>query len=349
MLLPLAFIVAATVGAVIKAVHERHGPSAKSLPGAPLKVLARDRGIRAFGTAVDDTALRRESGYRTDLAREFSSLTPENAMKWAAVEPERGDLQWGAADRAVDFAVKHHMSVRGHTLVWHNQLPAWLGNGKWTRAALSRVLHDHISAEMRRYRGRVRVWDVDNEVVGDDGKLRDSLWLKVLGPGYIEDSYRWARAADPGARLYLNEIGADAVGPKSDRLYELARQLKRKGLLDGVGFQAHLNLNGVPPTMRENLRRFAALGLRVAITEADVALLQPAGKAQLNVQADVYGELVRTCLVVDGCDSFTLWGFTDRHSWIPDSSPGYGSATLLDGELRAKPAYDAVADALRRG
>jgi len=339
--------VAATIGAVIKAIHERHGPSAKALPGAPLKVLARADGITAFGTAVDDTALQREPGYRTDLAREFSSLTPENAMKWAAIEPTRGKRDYGAADRAVAFAVKHHMAVRGHTLVWHNQLPAWLGNGKWTRAQLAPVLRNHIFDEMRRYRGRVKTWDVDNEVVGDDGRLRQDLWLKVLGPSYIEQSYRWARAADPGAKLFLNEIGAEAVGPKSDRLYELAKDLKAKGLLDGVGFQAHLNLNGVPPSMRKNMRRFAHLGLDIAITEADVALQEPAGDAQLKVQASVYKQLIDTCLAVERCTSFTVWGFTDRHSWIPAASPGYGSATLLDDDLRAKPAYDAVADALR--
>lgn len=348
-LLPLLFIVLATAGAIIKALDERNGPSAKSLPGAPLKQLATKWGITAFGTAVDDTALTREPGYRTDLAREFSSLTPENGMKWGAVEPTRGKFEWGAADRAVDFAQKHHMAVRGHTLVWHNQIPAWLTDGKFGRAELRRILRDHITLEMKRYRGRVAVWDVANEVVGDDGRLRHSLWLDTLGPSYIEDAYRWARAADPEAKLYLNEIGADTLGVKSDRLYELARSLKVKGLLDGVGFQAHLNLNGVPPDMRDNLRRFTALGLKVAITEADVSLQQPAGDAQLKVQADVYSELVRTCIAVDGCTSFTVWGFTDRHSWIPDSSPGYGSATLLDDELRPKPAYRAVVATLRGG
>jgi endo-1,4-beta-xylanase len=346
-LLPLAFVLLATIGAVIKAVHDRHGPSAKSLPGAPLKTLARARGITAFGTAVDDSALQKEPGYRTDLAREFSALTPENAMKWGAVEKKRGKLDWGGADRAVAFAEKHHMLVRGHTLVWHNQIPDWLLNGKFARAQLWSILHRHIASEMGRYKGRIAQWDVDNEVVGDDGRLRPSLWLDTLGPSYIAQAYRWARQADPHAKLYLNEIGAESAGPKSDKLYELARQLKSEGLLDGVGFQSHMNLNGVPPTMRKNLQRFADLGLDIAMTEVDVALQQPAGDAQLRVQADVYRNLANICLSISRCHTFIVWGFTDRHSWIPVSSPGYGSATLLDSQLRAKPAYDAVASALR--
>ncbi|MCW2996899.1 MAG: 1,4-beta-xylanase [Solirubrobacterales bacterium] len=345
---PLLFVVLAIVGALANYYDNRDGPSVKPLPSAPLRELGRAHDI-TLGTAVDDTPLRRESGYRKDLARQFAALTPENAMKWDALEPERGSLRWAAADRAVAFATAHDMAVRGHTLVWHAQLPGWIADGRLGAAELRKVMRDHIATVMGRYKGRVRTWDVVNEVVGDDGALRKSVWLDTLGPAFIAEAFAAARRADPKARLAINEIGAEGIGPKSETLYRLAKGLKARGLLDEVGFQSHFTLDGVPPTMRKNLGRFAALGLDIAITEADVRVRDAGTPEQLDVQGQVYADLVGTCRAVARCRSLTVWGFTDRHSWIPESSPGYGSATLLDRNLQSKPAYRAFAAALRRG
>lgn len=334
----------AVAAAIIKAVEER-GPSAKPLPGGPLRELASRDGI-AIGTAVDATALRNEPGYRDVLGREFSSVTPENAMKWDAVEPSRGDFHWQDADALVGFARSHDQKIRGHTLVWHEQTPDWVR--ALPPSELRKELKAHIFTEVGRYKGQVGAWDVVNEVLADSGTLRNDFWLRKLGPGYIVDAFRWAHEADPDATLYINEIGADDENVKSDGLYKLVRALKAQGVpVDGVGFQAHLSLDGVPPGMQDNLRRFAALGLKVAITEADVRVRQPANDMRLDVQGGVYGDLVRLCRNVQGCASLTFWGFTDRHSWIPTSSPGYGSATLLDDQLEPKPAYRAVVQALR--
>jgi endo-1,4-beta-xylanase len=344
---PILFVLLAILGALANYNDKQDGPSVKQLPSAPLRELGETRDI-VLGTAVDDAPLRNESGYRKTLARQFAALTPENAMKWDALENERGSLRWAAADRAVAFAADHDMTVRGHTLVWHAQLPAWIADGKLGADELRAVMRDHIAAVMGRYKGRVRTWDVVNEVVGDDGALRKSVWLDTLGPAFIAEAFAAARRADPKARLAMNEIGAEGVGPKSDTLYRLAKGLKARGLLDEVGFQSHFTLDGVPPTMPENLRRFAALGLDVAITEADVRVRDGGTPEQLEVQGQVYAKLVDTCRAVARCKALTVWGFTDRHSWIPESSPGYGSATLLDEDLKAKPAYRAFARALRR-
>jgi endo-1,4-beta-xylanase len=342
-------VAAVAVAAIVVAVAVRHrqGPEAQPLPGGPLRTLASARDI-AIGTAVDATALRREPGYRADLAGQFSSVTPENAMKWAALEPSRGKYDWGDADRLVDFARGHDQQVRGHTLVWWNQLPGWLTGAHLGARDLRQALREHIRTVMGRYRGRVGTWDVVNEPLADDGSLRRSLWQRTLGDAWIADAFHTARTADPHAKLYLNEIGAEAVNAKSDALYRLVRGLRARGVpVDGVGFQTHVNLQGVPRTFRENLRRFAALGVDVSITEADVALEEPAGEDALRAQARVYRGIVEDCLAVRACRSLTFWGFTDRHSWIPMASPGFGSATLLDRELRPKPAYRAVAEALR--
>lgn len=315
----------------------------------PLRTLAERAGID-IGTAVPGPALQDFSGYREELAREFSTLTPENAMKWDAIEPERGRFLWRDADAAVDFARRNRMGVRGHTLLWHNQMPAWLGKGEWTRETLRPVLRRHVRRVMERYRGRVAEWDVLNEIVADDGKgLRDSLWSRVLGEDFPADTLRWAREADPDAKLYVNEIAADGLSPKSDELYRRVARLKAQRVpLDGVGLQAHFNLDGVPKGFEENLRRFSDLGLDVRITELDVALKLPADERALRAQAEVYAQVVRACLRVDRCRGITVWGFTDRFSWIPATQPGFGAATLLDEDLEPKPAYRAFARALER-
>jgi endo-1,4-beta-xylanase len=317
--------------------------------GGPLRVLAQRAGI-AIGTAVDATALARDDGYRTELAREFSSVTPENAMKWGALEPQRGKPDWSGADALVDFAAAHGMRVRGHTLVWYSQNPDWLTGGGFSRAELIGLMRAHIAAVMGRYRGRVGTWDVVNEPVADTGVgLRDSIWSQGIGPDYVAIALRAARAADPQAKLFINETAADGIGPKSDALYALVKGLLADDVpLDGVGFQLHAELgHGLVPEVRRNFQRFADLGLEVDVTEADVAVKLPAGVEDRRRQGEMYREMVGDCLAVHACRSFTVWGFTDRYSWIPATQPGFGAATLLDENLDPKPAYDAVARALR--
>ncbi len=338
----LAFVFAA-------AVHET------SVGGEPnADVALRDLAARAdvdVGTAVREPALRDYSGYRTELAREFSTVTPEDAMKWDAIEPARGQWRWDGADALVDFAREHDQVVRGHTLVWHNQLPRWLGARTWKPDALRDVLRDHIRAVVGRYRGRIAEWDVLNELTAEGGKgLRPSLWSDTLGESFPQQALRWAHEADPDAKLYWNEIGADGLSPKSDEFYRRVKALVDDGVpLDGVGFQSHFNLDGVPKGFEKNLRRFADLGLDVRVTELDVALKTPVDDAALRAQADVYARTVRACLRVKRCRGLTVWGFTDRFSWIPAAQSGFGEATLLDEQLQPKPAYSEFAEALRAG
>lgn len=321
-------------------------PGGEPNADTPLRSLADRAGI-AVGTAVDAAALDRRNGYRTELAREFSSVTPENVMKWEVTQPERGKFEFAQADALVDFARDNDMRVRGHTLAWHVQNPAWLRDGRFSRNELISVLRQHIHTLVGRYRGRVAAWDVVNEPFDDSGRLRDSLWYRVIGAEYIPLAFRFAREADPQATLYVNEIGAEGGGPKSDALYAMVAELRRRQVpVGGVGFESHFSLDGVPPSFRANLQRFAALGVQVAVTEADVRVRLPASSRELEVQADIYADALRDCLAVDACRSFTVWGFTDRHSWIPSNQPGYGAATLLDEQLEPKPAYGALHRAL---
>jgi len=293
---------------------------------------------------VRGDALKRNRAYRQLVGAQFSSVTPENEMKWYAVEPKRGDFTFDAADAIVGKAREAQQKVRGHTLVWHVQLPDWVKDlgAEDLRAAM----HEHIRRVMGHYDDDVGAWDVVNEPISDGGGLRPSVFMRRLGPGFIADAFRTARAVDADAKLYLNEIGAEGINAKSNRLYEVVAGLKAQGVpIDGVGFQTHANLQGLPPDFVDNMRRFKALGLDIAITEADVGLKLPPSAADLQAQADVYAQIVRSCLAVD-CRSLTFWGFTDGRSWISETQAGMGAATLLDEQLRPKPAFFAVQRAL---
>nr|WP_229818990.1 MULTISPECIES: endo-1,4-beta-xylanase [Streptomyces] len=309
-----------------------------------LRELADARGVY-LGTAV--TASRLTGGYAEVAAAQFGSVTPGNEMKWSSVEPVRGGHDWVGADRVVAFAEANGQKVRGHTLVWHSQLPSWLTGGSFTPDELRRIMTDHIAAEAGRYRGRIHHWDVVNEPLNEDGTLRQSLWGARLGESYIADAFRAARAADPAAKLYLNDYSTDGVGAKSDGMYALVKRLLAQGVpIDGVGFQAHLVLGQVPATLEQNLRRFAELGVDVALTELDIRMRLPATQAQLDRQKQEYASVVRACLAVPRCAGVTVWGFTDADSWIPDFFPGQGAATPYDENLVPKPAYHGIAEAL---
>lgn len=303
---------------------------------------------RYFGSATDNPEFT-DAAYLDILGSEFGSITPGNAMKWETTEPQRGVFDWANADTVVKFARSHHEMVRGHTLVWHNQLPGWLTGGTWTAPELRSILKKHIVTEVRHFRGKVYSWDVVNEAFNEDGTLRDTIFSRVLGPGYIADALRWAHHADPCAKLYLNDYNIDGIGPKSDAYYALVKQLKADGVpIDGVGLQGHLALQyGFPYKVQENLQRFADLGVDVAFSELDIRMLLPADDAKLATQAAWYGDITKACLAVSRCVGITIWDYTDKYSWIPGFFPGEGAALPWDENLMPKPAYAAIRDALR--
>jgi endo-1,4-beta-xylanase len=311
----------------------------------PLRTLAAYRGMQ-FGTAVAEKALADDADYRALVGTQFSQVTPEVALKWSAVEPAPGFYDFTAADRLVDFAQRNGQAVRGHTLVWHRRIPGWIEQEPPTQLADS--LRRHIDTLVGRYRGRMDSWDVVNEPLNEDGTLRQNLWLEKLGPDYIGDSLRRARAADPHAKLYINEYGAEAISAKSNALFRLVQSLKNEGVpIDGVGFEFHIKVGGVPTSLAENLKRFLDLGVSVTITELDDRVPVPASSADLRQQAIDYAQVVTTCAMLTGCTGVTVWGATDRFSWIDGYYPGWGAALLWDRDGRRKPATQAVSSALR--
>ncbi|MGC9438229.1 endo-1,4-beta-xylanase [Streptomyces sp. WG5] len=324
----LRFSRAATAGLVAAAALTAAAHSAEAADS--LGSAAAGQG-RYFGTAVAASHLD-EADYVSTLNREFSSATPENEMKWDATEPSRGTFTFAAADQVVDHARSRGMDVRGHTLVWHSQLPSWVsGLGA---ADLRTAMNNHINGVMGHYKGRIHSWDVVNEAFqdGGSGARRNSPFQDKLGNGFIEEAFRTARAADPAAKLCYNDYNTDGVNAKSTAVYNMVKDFKSRGVpIDCVGFQGHFNsASPVPSDLQANLQRFADLGVDVQITELDI---EGSGTAQ----ADSYSRVVEACLAVDRCTGITVWGVTDKYSWRSGGTP-----LLFDGDYQEKPAYDAV-------
>jgi endo-1,4-beta-xylanase len=309
-----------------------------------------------LGTAVDPSFLN-EPIYSATLAREFSMIEAEASMKWATIHPKKGVYDFREGDALVRFAKQNNMLVRGHCLLWGLYLPEWLGSPK-VQGKLGNVLHNHISTVARHYRGGgVFAWDVVNEAFSQGGDLKSSLWYDSpgigAGPGtaYIEKAFAWAHEADPAAKLFYNDFGAEELNKKSDAIYAMVKDFRQRGVpIDGVGFQAHLQLNGLNiVSFKANLARFAALGVEVHITELDVALPNGA-TAEYGRQAAIYRAVVGACASEPACTAVQTWGFTDKHSWIPWSTQGkLGDALLFDKNYNAKPAYAAVREELSKG
>jgi endo-1,4-beta-xylanase len=308
-------------------------------------------------------------------ADQFSVLTPENEMKWQVVEPTQGTFNWTGADNLVKFAEAHGQRVRGHTLVWHNQLPNWLtqgvANGTISNSQLLNLLHQHITTEVSRYRGRIWQWDVVNEMFTDSNPSQmnpNDFWVSHLGPGVIADAFRWAKAADPRAILCYNDYniaGEDGSNAKFQAVFSMVQNLKAQDVpIDCVGDQGHLDLQyGFnPDLMTQDLQQYASLGVKVAITEADVRTFVETTDSNQNpivsptdstpnhtanpAAADWYNGMLQSCLTVRACISFTVWGFDDAESWVPGTFRGEGDADLYDVNLNPKPQYTALQQTL---
>ncbi|KAG8706054.1 hypothetical protein FRC08_001302 [Ceratobasidium sp. 394] len=313
-----------------------------------LHKLAKAHG-RYFGTATDQLWTNTDSAYLalTGNVSEFGANTPGNQLKWDATEKSRNVFTFTNADYEVSWAKNHSQIVRGHTFAWYSQLPSWVSGGGFDNATLISILQNHIATVARRYKGQLYSWDVVNEAFNDDGTWRSNVYYTTIGPSYVAIALRAARAADPGAKLYINDYNIEWTGSKSDAIYALAKDLLAQGVpLDGIGFQAHLIVNSFSRTFQANFQRFADLGLDVALTELDIRMTLPATDALLASQAENYAYVVKSCVAVARCVGITTWDTSDDYSWIPSVFSGQGAALLFDANKKPKPAYYSVADAL---
>ena len=299
---------------------------------------------RYFGTALTDGDLG-VSGETNIAGAQFDMVTPGNEMKWDTTEPSNGSYNFGPGDQIVSWAQSHNARVRGHNLVWHSQLPGWVSSLPSNQ--VQGAMEAHITTEATHYKGKVYSWDVVNEPFNEDGTLRQDVFYNAMGTGYIADAIRTAHAADPNAKLYLNDYNIEGENAKSDGMYNLAKSLLAQGVpLNGIGLESHFIVGQVPSSMPANMQRFAALGLDVAVTELDDRIQLPTSSATLQQQASDYSTVVKDCLAVSRCVGVSQWGVDDGHSWIPGTFPGYGAATMYDSNYQPKPAYNSTVTAL---
>ena len=331
-----------------------------------LRSLAEEAGIE-FGVAVNTDLLANNGKYRHIVNTQYSSVTAENVMKWEALNPAPGVYDWAAAEELIANAEANGQVVRGHTLVWHNQLPTWLTTGDYSAEELRAILENHVRKVAGHFAGRIQQWDVVNEIFNDDaaGSFRETIWyqayedLGLPGEQYVADVFRWAHQADPQALLFYNDYNLEFTGPKSNAAYAFVQKLLAAGVpIHGVGFQGHLDTQYGFPDLQDNLERFAELGLQVALTEVDVRTFvtkkpngtytnTPADPAEGAEQVDYWVRTLEACLAVEACKSYTVWGVSDANSWIPGWFTGQGAGLLFDMHSNPKPQYEALREVLR--
>ena len=327
----------------------------------------------AMGAAIDT----QYNSYSGLLTKHYNSVTCEDQMKFDALQPSEGNFSYGTADQMVNFAINNGMQVRGHALVWHRQTPSWVFSGSADQV-LQRM-KTHITNVMQHFQGKVKIWDVVNEAIMDDGTYRtnnegdgqNSGWYGALGESYIAEAFKAARAADPEAKLFYNDY-YNYHPVRRQAIYEMLSGLLDAGVpVDGVGLQGHLNLEpGTSPdeqsyhqtveNMEEAIEMYSSLGLDVQVTEMDVSLYlrgitytsdqfyTPAKvtAAVLEQQAERYRAFFDMFRAhSDVISSVTTWGIVDSNTWLSEFDSGRQDFPLLfDGNQDPKPAFWAVVD-----
>jgi endo-1,4-beta-xylanase len=316
------------------------------------------------------------------ISSQFNSITPENVLKWESVHPQPGTYRFEGPDRYVAFGEKYRMFIIGHTLIWHNQTPRWVfqddkGNPVDRDTLLSRM-REHIQTVVGRYKGRIKGWDVVNEALNEDGTMRQSPWLKIIGEDYLQKAFEFAHEADPNAQLYYNDYSLENEAKRNGAI-ELIKKLKAAGVpIHAVGLQGHDKLDWPSVEQQDaTIAAFAKLGIKVNITELDIDVLPRAVRSQgaevtLNAEnsaqlnpypnglpdsmqqtlakryADLFAVFVKHR---DAIERVTFWGVADGDSWL-NNWPVRGRTSyplLFDRAGQPKPAFDAVVKTSKSG
>jgi endo-1,4-beta-xylanase len=334
-----------------------------------------------IGAAIND-AVFFESNVRDAeiVKKQFNTISPENILKWESVHPNLDTYNFTKADRYVEFGEKNKMFIVGHNLIWHQQTPKEVfmdaGGKPVDRKTLLERMRGHIQTVVGRYKGRIKGWDVVNEALNEDGSLRRSNWLRIIGEDYIAKAFQFAHEADPNAELYYNDYSLESE-PKRKGALKLIKKLKSQGIpVTAVGLQGHDNWDF--PTLgqqEKTITDFAALGVKIMITELDIDVLPVAAApgADINIKLELkegmnpykdvlppeieqklaqrYADLFKVFLKhKDVITRVTFWGVTDAASWL-NNYPVRGRTNyplLFDRNGNAKPAFAAIIKAVSK-
>uniref|UniRef100_Q024A6 Beta-xylanase n=1 Tax=Solibacter usitatus (strain Ellin6076) TaxID=234267 RepID=Q024A6_SOLUE len=334
------------------------------------------QGIFRIGAAVNQSQFSEQDPRALPIIKaQFNTISPENVLKWESVHPRPDGYAFDAPDRYVAFGEKNGMFIIGHTLVWHSQTPRWVfqddKGAPLDREALLKRMREHILTVVGRYKGRVGGWDVVNEALNEDGTLRKSPWMTIIGEDYLVKAFEYAHEADPKAELYYNDYSVERHA-KREGAVVLIKKLQAAGIkVAAIGLQGHDKMDW--PSLEDQdatIAAFEKLGIKVNITEFDIDVLPPASqqrtadvslsveaRAALNPYKDGLPDSVQQALAQRYAGLFgiflkhraamsriTFWGVTDADSWL-NNWPVRGRTSyplLFDRTGKPKPAFDAV-------
>lgn len=338
--------------------HQR--PKTPDLPEPPLKELAAKHNI-----AIGNFAIRsrlHEKPYSDILSSQFNFVLADNTPNWyftdGGLRPSKDTYNFKQMDEVMAYAKAHNMPVQAHHYLWGEEkwLPDWLKKGSYSKEQLMDIIHQHIQTVGSRYQGQIKEWTVVNEAFTRNQHMYGlhDWWADHTGSmDYIDQSFRWAREADPRAKLLLNDFQNEGKNDVSDAMYNYIKGAKSRGVpIDGIGFQMHID--GTHPPMKDevisNMKRFGELGVDVYVTELDVNMndVKTDTESKDKIQADIYYDMMRACVESQYCHSFAILGITDKETWynylgLPDARP-----LPFDRTYSPKPAFFSLRTALEQ-
>jgi len=313
------------------------------------------------------------------ITNEFNSITAENCQKWERLRNEDGSWNWHDSDAFVNFGVNNKMHIVGHTLGWHSQIPDSVFKNKdgsyISKDALAKKQQEHITTLVGRYQGKIAAWDVVNEAMGDDNKMRTSHWYNIMGDDFLVNAFKLAHETDPKAHLLYNDYNNERPDKRAATIDMLKRLLKRGAPIHGLGMQAHIGLDSDMKNFEDSILAYSELGLRIHLTELDIDVLPsvwnlPVAEVSTRFEykperdpytkglpkeideklAKAYESLFSILLKhKDKVDRVTFWGVSDDASWLNGFPiPGRTNYPLLfDRQQQPKSAYFRLLDLKR--
>jgi endo-1,4-beta-xylanase len=315
-----------------------------------------------IGVAVEPGRLLSTDPHSAVVIKEFNSLVAENAMKPESLQPTEGNFNFKNADSIVDFAIAHNMKMRGHTLLWHQQIPSWFFKDPAdlskpaSREIVLKRLETHITTVLKHFKDKygdknpIYAWDVVNEALSDRKGLRGSqegsLWLDTVGEDYIEKAFEYAHNADPNVKLYINDYNIDRYNLKTIEMFDLVKSLKDKNIpVHGIGMQMHVSINSRISDIKNSIKKFKTLGVDIQVTELDMDMMGDVSEGRLIEQAKLYKEIFEALIEEKGnISSVTFWGVSDELSWLKKPN----APLLFDSKLQPKAAYRAILEAVNK-